>query len=1088
MASAPAHAQTTTGSMYGTVADSTGAVVPRVIVTVTNVQTNEVHTTTSNGLGDYIFPALTPGDYSVSSNIAGFQSETLTGIRLDSNQNVHASFTLKVGSKDETVTVSASTTLVDTFESQLGQTIDKERLQELPMNGRDSYGLVTLSPGVTNYSASQGSSVRGDNIGATFSTNGLRTSENSYYLDGAQNTSVFHGGGGNFLPDPDSLMEFRILTTNFDAEFGTMPGAVVNALTRSGTNQFHGLAYDYLRNNILNAKNYFQTSVTPLKQNQFGGNFGGPVLHDKLFFFFSYEGFRQATTSQTSPTGVTVFTAAERTGDFSADSTKPVCTGTTAANTTTFPCVTGAPPGVIPAQYLDPVALNLLKYIPVAPVGNGVEGGYAPIQTAPAGARSDSYLGKGDYQLTSKHRLSGTLFFERGTQPSPTSGSNQIYDYSGDLFKPIQTNMIGVDTWTISANALNSLRLYYSGNHYTAANLVSGNHLSDLGAAYPDGNLAATTQPEVKMSGFFSMGDGNSAPSAYILTTFGAVDAFNWTHRNHAVKFGGSFAWNKIAVTAPGQSSGQYTVVAGNAKDALASFLLGKSSAFSQSTGFDLNLHLADPALFAQDDWRLTQRLTLNLGARWELFPPFRGMNNMGSFEPNVQSQRFPTAPIGLVFSGDPGVPDGILQTSWDKFAPRVGFAYDVFGNGKTSLRGGYGIFYSAPQGGFYESFIQPPFSFATTLSSTLSFVNPYASIGQAIPFPYTVSATNPSFPAGTSFAALQPNAKGVPYVEEYSLTMEQQFGAHWAARVAYVGNGAHHFIALMDENAPVYSPTCTTATCNSAAQIQARRPYKPSGTTYAFGSIAEYANFGNSSYNGLQTTLTRQFTHNFSVQVNYVWSKAMTNATGDPGGPTNFTVMNMYNLNEDYGKSAMDLHQNFKASYLWVSPDIHLWGFVGKQVLSGWRINGITVLSSGSPGYVLSGTDTNFDGTATTDRPNVVASPFLPGGRSRADKIAEYFNPAAFATVPVGTPDGTGNEQRNMLVSPGNVNTDLAASKTFPVWRKSSLLFRGELFNLFNNVNLNAPAATMTNAATMGKISGAGGPRVVQFALKYQF
>src|SRR5580658_7265969 len=282
----PGMAQTTTGLIYGTVNDASGAVIPNATVTAKNVLNGDNHNVQSNVSGDYIFPVLEPGDYTVSAQMKGFLIETQTGIRLDANQNVHVSFALRVGSTNETVTVSASTTLVDTLESQLASTIDEKRLEDLPLNGRDAYDLVQISPGVTNYSQAQSSvgQIAGDVVGATFSMNGMRVYNNSYYLDGMSDTSSFRQGG-NFAPNPDALMEFRLLSSNFDSEFGTMPGGVVNMITRSGTNSFHGALYDFLRNNVLNAKSYFNPTVTPLKQNQFGGNVGGPIYHNKLFFF-----------------------------------------------------------------------------------------------------------------------------------------------------------------------------------------------------------------------------------------------------------------------------------------------------------------------------------------------------------------------------------------------------------------------------------------------------------------------------------------------------------------------------------------------------------------------------------------------------------------------------------------------------------------------------------------------------------------------------------------------------------------------------------------------------------------------------------
>ncbi len=1075
-----AFAQSTTGSIYGTVTDSTSAVIPNATITVTNLETNQIYRATSNGSGNYVFPSLSPGTYKISAQMTSFRGETQTGLHLDANQNVQASFSLVAGAKEQSITVEATNTLIDTRSSQLATTVDQRRLEELPLNGRDAYDLVNLSPNVTNYVQANGGSQVGDNVGATFSVNGLHAYNNSYYLDGASDTTFFRQGG-NYSPNPDALQEFRLLTSNFDAEFGAMPGGVVNFITRSGSNSFHGLAYDYLRNNILNAKNYFNTVVTPLKQNQFGGNFGGPILHNKLFFFADYQGLRIHTSSLIAPSAITVPTTAERTGNFSADSTIPKCTGTSSANTTTYPC--GGPAGVIPAQYLDPVAVNVLNSIPVATSFNGKSGGPGPQQNAVANVSANQYLGRGDYQLNSKHLLSAMYFNEKGQQQNPTAGGANIIGWSGNLIEDTVTNTVGTDTWTISANALNTFRLYYTGNHYAAADLYSGkNSLASLGAAIPDG-ATPSTQPNFRVTGFFTMGNSGSAPNSYTQTAFGGGDTLNWTRGNHTIKAGWTFQWNKYYLNTVGQRAGIYTVNGATSGNSLADFELGKASIFNQNNGFVVNLHQPDPAIFAQDDWRATRRLTLNLGIRWELFPPFTGGNKQGTFIPNVQSTRFPTAPLGVLSAGDPGVPDGILQTTWNRFSPRVGLAYDVFGDGRTSFRMGYGIFYSGISASFYSSLVGPLYAASVTLNSAKNFVNPYTSVNATDPFPYTPNLANPVFAPGLTFAGMTPYNKAVPYVQEYNVTLEQQFGSNWGFHLSYVGNAARKFYTQRDENAPIYSPTGSA----SAASILARRPYKPAGVSYVFNGIDQLAPIASSSYNSLQTSITRRFTHGFSFTGSYVWAKTMTNSADPTPNPiTMFTNTNSYNFAQDWGKATSYAPQRFVASYLYAIPGVHRWGFIGTQILSGWQVNGITTLSTGSPFNVLSGVDSNFDGVAT-DRPNVVGNPIIGGSRTRTAKIAGFFNTTAFAQVPAGTPYG--NEQMNMLVGPGYINTDFSAFKIFPLWKEHTLQFRGEVFNVFNNINLGNPGATLSNAATFGKItSEAGGNRVVQFALRYSF
>lgn len=1082
-----AHGQTTGGSIYGAVTDSTGGVIPQAQVIVTQIQTHETHTTKSDASGNYVFPLLAPGSYSVTAKAQGFASETQTDIRLSANQNVHVIFNLNVGAVTENVTVAAATTLIDTRESQLGSTIDQKRLEELPLNGRDAYDLVQLSPGVTNVNEGQngnGGQI-GDVVGMTFSTNGLRVYENSFYLDGANNTSFFRPGG-NLPPNPDALLEFRVLSSNFDAEFGTTPGAVVNMITRSGTDSYHGLAYDYVRNNIFNDRNWFVRPNTPavhLRQNQFGASAGGPIVRNRLFGFFSYQGLRISQFQNVNGGTAIVPTMAERSGDFSADApaSQPIC------GPKTYPC--GGQSGVIPQQYLDPVALNIVQSLPLPTSNNSTTGGPAPQQSAAAPEIGDQYLGRADYQVNQKHKLSYMEFYESGNQPSPNSGGQNILGYAGDLIQDSQVNEVGTDTWTISPSMLNSLIVFYSGNHYQSADLFPGQRsLSSLGASIPDGG-SPSTQPNVRVGGFFTIGNSGSAPNTYTFTALGASDTFHWVRGNHAYKFGASISRNKFFLNTVGQRAGIYTVGGTNfSKNPLADFMMGKAQAFLQNNGFKYNLHYWDPSLFVQDDWHVLPRLTLNLGVRWEVFQPFHGDNNMGSFNPYVQSTVIPTAPTGLAFAGDPGVPDGVLVTTYDKFAPRLGLAYDVFGNGRTSLRGGWGLFYSQVPGTFYSNIVSPLYAVNVSISNATSFVNPYTGSTTPVdPFPFTPNLKNPTFAAGLAFPAEPPSNKAIPYVMEYNLTVEHQISQNWAASVSYVANSARKLYAERDENAPIYSASCTSATCASASQQLARRPYKPTTTSYVFNQIYEYFPEGGSSYNSLQTSLTRRFAHNFSVNANYVWAKNLGD-TPDPT-PNGFSVLSgtdNYNLRADYGKTSYDQPQRFVVSYLWVSPEIHRWGYAGRAALSGWRINGITTLATGQPFNMVSGSDTNFDGT-NNDRPNLVASPYLSNSRNRVQKIAEYFNPAAFAAVPAGTQTGSGNTQFNMMIGPGRKNTDLAASKSLPVWRESEIQFRAEAFNLFNNVNLGNPTAQL-NSPNDGKITGAAAARILQLALKYSF
>jgi hypothetical protein len=1043
-------AQSATGSIYGTVADATGAVVPGAAVTVTNVQTNVSQGAKTNGKGEYTFPVLEPGHYTVASKREGFQTQTQSGVNLDASENVHVNFALNIGSAETNVTVEATTTEVDTRESQIGATVDQKRIEDLPLNGRNVYDLLTILPGVTNYTADIQT---GSRQGAQIIVNGVPAENTAYYLDGSYDTNVWRFGG-NLLPNPDALEEFRVLTSNYDSEFGRSAGGVVNAITRSGTNQYHGLVFDYLRNNIFNAKNYFLTSVTPLRQNQFGANFGGPLpgLHDKAFVFLTYQALRVRQPANVASSALIVPTALERMGDFRSSPVKPnvTCNG---------------------VQYvicpLDIVAQNLLTFVPV---GDSTPSNYGhPVQqSANANINADQGFVRFDYHLGNSHQLTAEFFESRGTSSTPTVGGNQIVSFAGMNNYEGQYNGVGSDIWTVSANKVNDARVYYSLNHYIIADIYGTQHLlPSLGSqAAEGGNYNA--QPYFNVQGFFQMGTSNAGPNNLPSSTLGISDTFHWSLGRHEVKFGGAYMFDRFTSTGGGSSNGLFTFTGSTTGNALADFLEGKANTLVQNNGVSFRTHSQDPSFFVQDNWRLSARLALNLGLRWEYYPLYTGQNNTGTFVPGVQSTRFPNAPLGLLTSGDPGIPDGIFNTPWNTFAPRFGFAYDVFGNGKTSLRGAYGIFYSAiDQVSVSNNLVQQPFSRSVTVNKTPNLVTPFAPA--ADPFPYSPATSGAIFLSGANLFGLPQNDSKVPSVQQYSLGIQQQFSPKWNSEISYIGNAGRHFYITTDVNSPNYVPGAAITT----AGLNARRPYEPTPATYTFAAISIAAPRSNTNYNSLQASLRRTFDNHFSLQASYVWSKVIGQGA----------VVNQNDVYSSRGVPAIDVPNVFVVSYIYVTPEVRALGFVGHEFLSGWQVNGITKLQSGQPFNITTGVDSNLDGT-TNDRPNVVGNPMLLN-RGRAASIAGFFNTAAFTLPTAAAPYG--NAQFDLLYGPRFTDTDLSAFKTFPITTRFNLQFRGEVFNVINNVNLNNPTAVRTSL-NFGKITGAGSPRIAQFALRLSF
>jgi hypothetical protein len=1047
----------TSGSIYGTVTDDSGAVISGAVVAVTNLYTSVSKKLKTDSSGDYQFPVLDPGDYEVSASAAEFQAQTQEAVRLDANQNVHVSFALKVGSHEQTMTVEAHTDLVDTRESQIGETVDRKRIQDLPLNGRNAYDLLQVIPGVSNYIPDV---VMGSRVATQITVNGSSLNAD-FYLDGAYNTDAQQGG--NLLPNPDALQEFRVLTGNFDAEFGHLGGAVVNAITRSGTSQFHALAFDYFRNDVLNAKNWFLTSVTPLRQNQFGGNAGGPIpiTHGRDFFFLSYQGLRTRQPATVASSSLITPTNLEREGDFRS-TPAPFRPNVSCLGIQYLIC-----PGL-----LDPVAQNLLEFVPVGDSSSGSSLGHPVQQIANANENVDQAMVRADFRLREGHQLSGMYFQSRGTENNPTRTGNQILSYAGVQNYGGQYNGVLSEVWTISSSKVNSVRAYYSLNHFVGVNIYGNQHLlPDIGSQAVTGS-DYTAPSYFNILGYWQMGTNGGGPNDTASSTLGVSDTLNWIFPGHEMKIGGAYMRHRFSNTGGGDSNGLFTFTGSSTGNALADFLEGKADSLTQDNGVFLRSDSQDPSLFLQENWRANRRLTLNLGLRWEYYPPYTGQNNTGTFVAGVQSTRFPSAPLGLLTSGDRGIPDGVLRTPWNTFAPRIGFAYDLFGDGTTAVRGAYGIYYSPIQQEILNDLVQQPFSRSVTVAQSPSLVTPFSPAPD--PFPYTPTPSNAVFLSGASISGLPAGDDKIPSVQQFSLGVQQQYGSKWGSELYYAGNVGRHLYVVVDENSPIFSTTCTGATCGTTIGENARRPYQPMPAIYTFGAISIAAPAANSSYHSLQAVIHRRFNRLFSLEANFVWSKLV--GLGDPA--------NAYDLRSSRGLLDVDLPINFSASYTLVVPDPHRSGSLAKVILSGWEFNGITTLRSGQPIDVISGIDTNFDGN-NNDRPNVVGNPHLPGGRSRVETATTFFNPEAFSVPPPGTPYGSA--PFDMLFGPKHVSTDGSAFKVIPLSKRVAIQIRAEVFNAFNNVDMNDPNTTMKSPA-FGTISGAGPPRIVQLALRLSY
>lgn len=1056
-----AHAQSTVGTIYGSVVDASGAKLPTAQVTVTDVKNKVEQTGVTDGHGDFNFVAVNPSDYTVTVARNGFVTQVQTGITVDANQNVNVSFKMVAGGADLTIEVTAGTSMVDTREAQIGETIDEAQIENLPTLNRDPYELLETVTGVSGYT---GDTVIGTRNGTNFTVNGFPSTTSSFYLDGAQNNAL-EGGGGNKAPNPSALQEARILTSNFDAQFGRSPGAVVNLITKSGTDHYHGQVYDYIRNDAFDAKNYFADPSLdmPFKQHQAGAAFGGRIpFLQQTFFFTSYEHLQLHQNEFVLNANVTYPTIAEASGDFTADA-KAIGTSNiiyTGCNGVHY---------VICPNAMDQVAVNVMKLIPkIDPLtGTGIS------QSANADNGVDQGLGRIDYNGLARHSMELTYFNSRGYNTDPGAGGNQLYTYSGMRNNENQMNAILADNWIISNNVVNSARVFYTQNHYVISNTIVGHSLTDLGSTAPPGGPISAPPRFNLGSGILAIGPQTAGPSDISQLSFGLVDVATLEFGLHSVKLGGSYIWNKYAEDGGAQAGGTFAGST-NTGNPYADFLLGMSASLTQSTSVRQRKHNYDPALYVQDNWHIASRLTLNLGVRWEVYPPFQGDRNSGTFRAGVQSQVFPTAPLGILYEGDRGVAPGIANTSYTRFAPRIGFAYDAYGDGRTSLRGGYGIFYYQQVENDEGLRVQQPFGLTETISSPTSFVNPYAAVLGVSPFPYTPDPSNPKFITNGTTYGTTADGGSTPYAQEFNFSLQQQLTKTYALQIAYVGSNFIKQLNSIDINTPVYG----------TGNVLSRRPYEPYGTngSFQFGPIQQLQNNQNTHFSSLQVTLRGKLGKQINLNSSYVWSKALNY----------LNPVDQTNLRSSYGPANVDLRNRFVLSALFAFPSTKRLGWLGKEIINGWNLNAINYIQSGTPFTVTSGVDTNADGN-DNDRPNLIGDPYTHA-KSRAAKIRQYINPAAFAT-PTGA-QLYGTEQRNSLVLPPTTATSVSLFKAFAMMHRTLLQFRAESFNVFGNVNLQSPRTNLPtisntsniNTATFYQLQAAGPPRRMQFAIKYLF
>ena len=1016
---------------------------------VTETRTGLLQNTSSNEQGVYSFPALSVGIYRLEASSEGFKRLTRDGITLDANQNARVNLQLEIGSVSDEVTVTAEAPLVNTRDVQIGGLVDDRRVTDLPLNGRNTYDLAAILPGVSSVSTPTVQS----NSGNTMNVNGSRGSMNTFLLDGAFNNDLWRNTG-NASPNPEAVQQFRLLTSNFSAEFGRSPGAVISIVTKSGTNDFHGSAYNFLRNSRLNARNYFQPTVAALRQNQYGATVGGPVIRNKAFFFFGWQSLKIRNDAFIN-SGIPP-TSAERQGDFSAAA---------AAQRPRDPD-TGQPfaGGIIPLNRLDPVAMNIIDRF--VPLPNRADGRFEAFDSL--GNDEDQFTTRMDYQISSMHKLYGTMFLVRGNGFDPFSSGTQVPEY-GRLNTRLRQNTVVIgEDWIISPTIINQVRFSLSQRLYDQTNALSTSW-SDFGSLVTLGAEPARP-PQLFITGRWQM--GNFGDSDFNQQAWNISNTTSVLRGSHSLKFG---AWSLISRFVEGGNwlgAGQVRFQPQATGNVLSDFMMGRAASFRQNNGNDRNFLSDSFHFFAQDDWQISQRISLNLGMRYELNRPFRShRDEMQAFRFGQQSTVIPGAPLGMLFPGDTGIPRGVMQTDRNDFGPRVGVAIDPFGNGKTAIRAGYGLYYAIGFANWNSNMQGQPFLLDVTLFGTPNLVDPWAAQPGGTPFPYTLDRQNPTFSLPVTANYMSENFRS-PYIQQYSLSVEQELASNLALTVAYVGNTSRKLSVQRDINNPIFGPGAT------GGNINERRPYLPG----VFAQIAHMESAANAHYDALQMTINRRFSRGFTVMANYTWSKSIDEISADVTSATGVAMVDSNNRRLERAVSNFDTRHIFNGTFVWELGQFERTGWL-RHVIGGWQANGIFRLQSGSPVNLTAGSDRNLDGN-NNDRPNLVGNPFLDTGRSRDELIESYYDRSAFEVPALGA---IGTAGRNLLYGPGSKEFTGSMFKRFPIHEQHEIQFRAEFFNLPNWVNLGNPVSNINNQ-NAGRILSAGAPRVVQFALKYSF
>ncbi len=1156
---AAASAQLSTATLIGTVVDADGAAVPNATVTVTQTETNFTRTFQTKTDGSYREEFLPVGTYKVVVTAPGFKSLERTGVVLSVLETAELKLTVTAGGGSETIQVTADAPLVNLANSTLGNTVDNREIDNLPLINRDVTRLLQLVPGVQSVQTVNSLGFQELHVLVNGSPDSI-VGQVSYYLDGGLNMTGLRNTG-NQVPNPDAVNQFNVVTNNYSAQLGRYSSAVVSVITKNGTNAFHGSAFEFFRDRNFNAVTHLQTTKTPYNQHRFGATVGGPIRKDKDFFFASFGGYRFIQYGNYSGS---LPSAAQMTGNFAENMPTPTeqanCTTapTAAANTaihflvcqpTIFsptlgaaaPAFTPYPGNQLPA--VDATAVNIIKFLkanlPAQQPAQFGDNQYTYRTRSPLPEQNEEYLGKTDHQLGAKHRLTLSYFLLNYRVRVVPSTFTQVWSYSNYTNK--QQNASISDVWTLSDRSVNQFWVNYT-RQYGGRVAVPATSLAALGSDL--GVVGTLSRPNIAVGGVegFTLGQSITGPKAGA-NVYGIRDVLNTTRGKHSLYLGAEAGLEKDFQLTLLNNYGTFTFSTGNGTGAqrttngTSDFMAGIPAGMGQDTPLYANASWYSYGVFAQDDWRIRPNLTLNLGVRYDFQQaPTDPQRMQTNFVPGQQSHAFSNvtiigktstlAPVGMLFPGDPGVPKGGVFSPINHVSPRVGFAFDPYGNGKTVVHGAAGLFFGGISGNMWEY----PSNYAPYAVRNSGYVkvnsltHPYQNDPTEFPGgtnPYPNLVFNPS----TKTAAFLPLNQVVafdphfrwPYAMQVNFGVQQELGRNTAVSMNFVGSYNRKSPLYNDINGPTFNinpttglsgPSCfingttpdTTRPCgyaNNNGTTNNRRPlnsptYGQTAASPIYSNVWIIRSNQNSNYNSLQVSVEQRLTHHVSARGYYTWSKTLQSNFLDSTGSTNGTFLDSnYPQLEYRQRSDQDRRNMFTSSIVWKPDYFDAYNRLVRGSLNGWTVTAIWTANSGAPFTVSTGTDNIFTGTGyNNNRPSVIPGKFehvLPNNGSRVAAQNQWFDTSAYCIAGsngcpgVGPLNLYGNVRPMSLDAPGYRNVDASLFRDFDIHGSMKFNLRGEVSNVFNLTNLGAPTSTM-NSSNFGKVTtSSGNNRIIQ-------